>query len=81
MFPGRCERCGSELVWSQARGSCWTACIVCAVEQLELFGQPTLYAKGEEFADEHWEPPKEGGVVPSVGGAASDEDEYDDLPF
>ena len=60
------------MVWTIALGVRWTACQRdCFVAQAELWGLPTLYAKGAEFDAIHWREPKPSGrVVPPEGGAA-----------
>ena len=66
-----CDVCGGPMVWTIVRGDRWMACESDSCDQLELFGLPTLYAKGDEFAPEHWmELSKERGVVPCEGGDA-----------
>ena len=71
---GLCDLCHGPLVWTMADGEMWTACERDCSGQGELFGLPTLYAKGDEFARRHWEPSREEGVAPPEGGAASETD-------
>ena len=59
-FPGACDVCGGSQHWTLHSGSVWVACDACDLEQAELFGLPSLYAKGSEFSSEEWNGTLEG---------------------
>ena len=47
-------------MWTIHDGAVWVACNACDVEQAELLGHPSLYAKGAEFSSEEWDGTLEG---------------------
>ncbi len=66
-----CGVCHGPMVWTMVRGERWMACQYDCCDQLDMFGLPSLYAKGQEFTDEHWmEHPSEGRVEPPESSAA-----------
>jgi len=68
---GPCEWCGGPQLWTMVRGDMYVTCQAdCRADQLELLDLPPVYAKGEEFAREHWEQPEIGRVGPPEGREA-----------